>query len=63
MARKLTPEEQEIFIALAQSELSHPPSAFTEFPGGLNQKTRAPLKLSPELGTWFGEDTSDLPLP
>ena len=63
MARKLNAEEHETFTELLQEvELSADGSNLDSFSRGLNEKTRTGLKLSPELGMWFGEDISELPL-
>ena len=64
MARKLNAEEHETFNELLQeAELSGEGSDVHRFSKGLCNKSKAGLKLSPELGAWFGEDVSGLPLP
>jgi len=63
MARKLNAEEHETFNQILQeAEFSGEGSDLDGFSRGLNEKSRAGLKLSPELGVWFGEDISGLPL-
>ena len=63
MARKLNPEEHETFTQfLEQAELSgHREDEV--FSTALSEKTKANLKLTPELALWFGDDVSGLPLP
>lgn len=64
MARKLNAEERETFNQILQeAEFSGDGSESHGFSRGLNEKSKASLKLSPELGVWFGEDPSGLPLP
>jgi hypothetical protein len=63
MARKLSPQEQEDFSEiLKEAELSGHRETET-LSSDLAEKSKAKLKLSPELSFWFGDDVSGLPLP
>ena len=63
MARKLNADEHETFNQMLQETEFSGEGSDPGFSRGLNEKSKASLKLSPELGVWFGEDISGLPLP
>jgi hypothetical protein len=63
MARKLNAEEHETFNQLLeQAESSGAPIDSEDFSRTLSEKTQRSLELSPELGIWFGEDVTGLPM-
>ena len=63
MARKLNTEEHEAFNQLLeQAEWSGAPIDSEGFSRKLSEKRQSSLKLSAELGIWFGEDVTGLPM-
>ena len=62
MARKLNSQEQEDFTEiLKEAELSGHRETDT-LSTALTEKSKASLKLSPELAFWFGDDVSGPPV-
>jgi hypothetical protein len=62
MARKLNSEEREDFAQLLkEAELSGHRETDT-LSTALTEKSKASLKLSPELAFWFGDDVPGLPV-
>jgi hypothetical protein len=64
MARKLNAEEHETFnLLLEHVQSSGGQIIADDLSRNLSEKTQVSLKLSPELGIWFGEDVTGLPMP
>jgi hypothetical protein len=62
MARQLNSEEQEHFShLLTEAELSGHRETDT-LSTALTEKSKAGLKLTPELAFWFGDDISGQPM-
>ena len=59
MARKLDPAERSVFAeALKAADASPETFDILQFVRNLEERSSSSLKLSQELGIWFGEDVS-----